>query len=191
MKQSKKILIAIKDEFLRRIYCDFFNEEGFSVFELLNGEKEAMRIVEEESPDIILIDIFIAEKNNFDFLQKIKENEKTKKIPILMFSAIEEDKYRKKAIEFEVKDFIVGSYSSPFNILAKVKIHLGFEKSYEIKVDIENEKIKELAADLGYNSLLCSKCGNPMKLFLIRDLSKGRRYFQVSFTCFCSSNNNE
>lgn len=182
---KKKILVAIDDEFLRRIYVDFFTEEGFSVSEFFYNGKDAIAVVIEEMPDVILIDALIAEKDDFSFFKHMRENEKTKKIPVLMFSKVKEDGYREKALKFEVRDFIVGAYNSPLNVLAKVKTHLGFEKSYAVAVDTNEEKIKELADDLGYENLICEKCSAPMKLLLIRDLSKGERYFKVSFACFC------
>jgi len=178
----KKILIAIEDDFLSGIYNDLFSEKGFNILVVKNKE-EIFSNVLENSPDIVLLDVVFAEENDFELLKKIKSNDLTKKIPIVLFSKIKESGYRKKAIDFELKDFVISSSSSPIDILAKLKIHLSVEKSYRLPIDAKSETIKDIAKDLGYEDLLCRKCLSPLKLYLIRDLSKGHNYFKVSFIC--------
>ncbi len=177
-----KILIAIHDEFLSRIYFDFFREEGFLVSVAKDGS-EILSLILKNIPDVILLDIFFAEKNNFKILNELKDNSSTRKIPIVLLSHSEDDKYRKKAVEFEVKDFLVGEYSSPIIIFNRIMTHLKGEKSYQIPLEIKNPKIKELASDLEYKSLICDKCSSNMELNLIRDTSKGKNYFKISFIC--------
>ena len=177
-----KILIAIQDEFLSRIYIDFFREEKFSVL-VVNKDDDIISLILKDIPDVILLDIFFAERNEFKILKDLKGNKLTYKIPIILISRYEEERYRKKAIEFEVKDFLVGEYSSPLLILRRIKTHLGGERSYHLPVDINNLVVRELMEDLNYQSLKCKKCGGNMEINLIRDLSKGSNYFKVSFIC--------
>jgi PleD family two-component response regulator len=132
---------------------------------------------------VLLFDISFAERDDFKILKKLKDNSSTRKIPIILISHHEEERYRKKAVEFEVKDFLVGEYSSPLLIYRKIRMHLGGERSYRLSVDLESDTIKELAEDLGYKGLRCSKCGGDMEMNLLRDLSKGLNYFKVSFVC--------
>ncbi len=178
----KKILIAIDDSFLVNLYKDVFKEKGFTVLTLKENE-EIFPFISNNSSDIILLDVVFAERNNFELLEKIKNDDSLKRIPIILYSKIKEDGYREKAIEYELKDFIVGTNKSPLDILNKVKIHLSIEKSYKMPVDVSLETIKSLANDLGYESLACSKCSNPLKIYLIRDLQKGHNYFKLSFIC--------
>ena len=179
---KSKILIAISDEFLSRIYLDFFREEGFSVL-VANRDDEVISLILGETPDVILLDVSFAERDEYKILKELKGNTSTRKIPIILISHYEEEKYRKKAVEFEVKDFLVGEYSSPLLIFRKIRTHLGGERSYCLSVDIESEAVKELAYDLGYQNLKCIKCTGDMEMNLIRDLSKGSNYFKVSFIC--------
>lgn len=177
-----KILIAIRDEFLSRIYVDFFREEGFSV-SVANRDDEVISLILKEMPDVILLDVSFAERDEFKILKELKNNASTRKIPIVLISHHEEERYRKKAVEFEVKDFLVGEYSSPLLIFRRIRTHLGGERSYRLSVDVESEAVKELADDLDYQSLKCAKCAGDMEMNLIRDLSKGPNYFKVSFIC--------
>lgn len=177
-----KILIAIRDEFISRIYRDFFREEGFLV-SVADKDNEVISLILKEMPDVILLDVSFAEREDFKLLKELKDSATTRKIPIVLISHHEEERYRKKALEFEVKDFLVGEYSSPLLIFRKIRTHLGGERSYRLFVDIESEAVKELADDLDYQSLKCRKCAGNMEINLIRDLSKGPNYFKVSFIC--------
>jgi DNA-binding response OmpR family regulator len=178
-----KILIAIKDEFQSRVYQDFFKEENFEVL-IANNNQEAQEKIFQENPDAIILDVLIAEEENYQLLKKIKANQLTQKTPIILFSKIHEESYREKAVEFETKDFIVGAYNSPINVLSKIKIHLGKEKSYSLKVDYSSEEINQLMRDLGYEpGEKCLKCSKNLEMVMLRDLSKGSNYFKVSFVC--------
>ncbi len=150
---------------------------------LAKKDDEVISLILKEMPDVILLDVSFAEKEDFGILRELKDNSSTRKIPIVLISHHEEEKYRKKAVEFEVKDFLVGEYSSPLLIFRRIRTHLGGERSYRIPINVEGDAIRELAEDLDYSSLKCKKCSGNMEINLIRDLSKGKNYFKVSFIC--------
>jgi len=175
---TKKILIAVGNEFLNRIYIDFFREKGFSV--LTEG---TISSILKNIPDIILLDILWAGKDDFKILKELKENSTTKKIPIILISHSEDKEYRDRAVVFEVKDYLVGEYNSPLTIFSRIIIHLEGEKSFQIPLNIEEEEVKKLAEELGYHDLICDQCSIKMILNLMRDTSKGKNYFKLSFIC--------
>jgi len=179
-----KILLAIYDDILRRAYKEVFEEEKFEVLETNNGMK-AIDLVFAFKPDVVLLDVFLLAKNGFEVLKTLQENESTKKIPVLIFSQVGRESEKLQAMELGARDFIVGSFTLPKDVVAKAKIHLGFQKSYQILLDERNSKVaKELRVDMGYSpDYNCPRCGIPMALFLIRDLSKGKDYFKLSFSC--------
>ncbi len=176
-----KILIAIQEDFLRKVYIDFFKEENFNVIPA-ESVAEIDKAIFSNSLDIILLDFSFAEQDDFKILKKIKKDSFAKKIPIILFSKEKEENYKKKAVEFEVKDFVAGEYISPISLLDRIKTHLGKEKSYNIRVDNDSETFKSLAKDLG-DSVKCSQCSGPLDIVMLRDLSKGNDYFKVSLIC--------
>jgi len=178
----EKILVAINDDLLKEIYKGLFQEKDFYVLEA-NDENEVFSIISKEFPDIVLLDVDFAEKNDFDLLKRIGNEDSTKKIPIVFFSKVKENEHNEAVINFGVKDFILASKYSPIEVLNRIKVHLSVEKTYKISVDSQTEVIKNLAKDLECDDLLCKKCLKPLKLYLIRDLSKGSNYFKVSFVC--------
>ena len=122
---------------------------------------------------------------DFEFLEKVKKDFSTRDIPIIIFSQLERKENRKKAMQMEAKDFIAAASVTPAKLLRKVKIILGEQKSYRIKISSNSDDIKGLMRDLDYTNpnLKCPKCSSDLKLSLIRDLSIGNNHFIISFVC--------
>lgn len=180
----RKILIAINNDFTRKAYFEVFSNEKFKVLEAKNG-KEALNLAIEEQPDIILADVSLSEMGGFELLKSLKEETLTKRIPVIIFSQLEKEENKNKAIKLEAKDFVVGIRTSPRDVVRRIKVHLGREKTYRLPIT-ENlsQVVKELAGDLGYVSTLrCPNCDTSFVLLLTRDLSKGENYFKASFIC--------
>ena len=179
----KKILIAISDDFTRYVYSQVFREEKFEVLETRSG-KETLNLAKSEKPDIILADILLLEIGGLELLKTLREEPLTKKIPVVIFTQLEKEGDKLKAMDLGAKDFIVGTFTPPLEAVLRIKIALGEEKTYRLTIPENLVVVQELAKDLGYNpSLKCLKCGNLLSLFLIKDLSKGKNYFKISFIC--------
>jgi PleD family two-component response regulator len=180
---SKKILIAIKNDFYQKVYSQIFQEEGFEVLKTDNGN-EAFYLAKKEIPDLILADVSLSEIGGFELMRLLKEEATTKRIPVMIFAQIESMEDKSQAMELEARDFIVGiSVPSP-EVVLRAKIILGEQKTYRIPIPKDLIEGKELAKDLGYSpTLTCPRCNSPLVLFLMRDLSKGKNYFKVSFIC--------
>jgi len=180
----RKILFAIQDDFTRRLYFQLFRKEKFEVLEAKNG-KEALDLAVKEKPDIILADVFLSKIGGLELLESLKKEVITQRIPVVIFTQIERKGDRIKAIELEAKDFIIGNLVPPPEVVLRIKVTLGEQKTYRLLTCKENlTEVKELAKDLGHApALKCLYCSSPLSLFLMRDFSKGRNYFKISFIC--------
>lgn len=179
-----KILLAIYDDVAREVYRRVFEDEDFEVIATKDGN-EALELTLKEKPNLILADVSLLGMSGLSLLKLLQENPKTKKIPVLIFASLERESERIKAMELGARDFIVSSLTLPRDVIAKVKIHLGFQKTYEISIDPKSQNIiSDLRKDMGYSpEIICPYCKIQMNLFLMRDLSRGKDYFKVSFTC--------
>lgn len=179
----KKILIALNNEFLRETYSQAFIAKNFEVLKAKDGE-EAFNLYQTEQPDIIIIDINLSIISGFELLKKIREIKHFNRVPVIIFSQIEKKEDRMQAIDLEANDFITGSTSTPSEVVRRVFIIMGEQKSYRLMVQKNLYNAKELITDFGYTyDLKCPKCGSDLILYLIRDLSKGEDYFKISFIC--------
>jgi len=183
MDISKKIIIAIKNDFIRETYSEVFKGQDFLVFKTKKG-KEVLTLTEEEKPDIIIVDVDLPDLGGFEVLKTLREKKTEKEIPIIIFSQIEKKAEKMKAIELEAKDFIAATDVTPSEAIRKIKIALGEQKSYMVAPQKHLFGAKELIADLGYDyDFKCPTCGSDLVFDLIRDLSKGEKYFIVSIIC--------
>lgn len=92
---------------------------GYEVLEARDGE-EALRKVEEERPDLIILDIMMPKVSGFEVCRRLKNDPQTCFIPVVMVTALKEMEDKIKGIEAGADDFI----SKPFNkteLLARVK----------------------------------------------------------------------
>lgn len=179
----KKILIAINNDFIRGIYAEVLKKEGFDVFET-KERKRFMELVIKEKPDIVLVDVFPQGIGGFELLEELKKEDLTRKIPVIIFTQLEKIEERKKAIELEAKDFISTTMVSPLGVVRRIKIVLGEQRSYRISIEKNLYDAKQFIIDMKYNhNFKCSKCGAGLILYLMRDFSKGEKYFIISIIC--------
>ena len=60
---------------------------------------DSLDILQEQNIDLIILDIMMPEMNGYKVLERIKTDEKTKHIPVIVASAFNEDSHKEKALE--------------------------------------------------------------------------------------------
>ncbi|NOZ26303.1 MAG: response regulator [Nitrospirae bacterium] len=79
-----KILIVDDDPSIRMLYKEELEEEGYDVVTASSGE-EALKLFEEENPDLVTLDILMPDMDGIQVLRKMKE--KKPRLPIIMSTA--------------------------------------------------------------------------------------------------------
>ncbi len=87
--EGKKILWVEDDDFLSGIIAQRLGKEKSIFINSVRGE-EVMGLAEQEAPDIIVLDILLPGMDGIDILARLKANEKTKHIPVIMFSNLDD-----------------------------------------------------------------------------------------------------
>ena len=80
---EKKILVVDDEDSIRRTLEGVFRDEGFRVFSSKNGE-DAVRLVQEEKPDLVLLDIWLPGMDGLEALQEFKKIRP--ELPVIMIS---------------------------------------------------------------------------------------------------------
>jgi len=83
---GKKILIVEDEESLLKLESILLTSKGFEVRGVSNGA-EALTAIAEEAPDLVLLDIMRPELDGFEVCKRIKEQEATRHIPVIMLTA--------------------------------------------------------------------------------------------------------
>lgn len=104
----RKILIIEDDSFLQGLEASKLKKESYDVITASTGE-EGMNKINEAGIDLILLDLVLPKFDGFEILKKIRETESLKKIPVIVFSNLSEDKDIKRAEELGATDFMVKS----------------------------------------------------------------------------------
>ena len=117
---NQKILMIEEDRFLRKIYRNKFNKEGFKFVEATNGQ-EGLNKIFFEKPDIVLLDLILPRKSGFDVLVEMKKNEKTKNIPVIIFSNLGQESDIKIGLSLGAQEYLIKSETSLSEVVNKAK----------------------------------------------------------------------
>ena len=83
---QKKILIVDDEKSLLKLKSILLTTKGYMVRGVTSGTT-ALEAVEEERPDLILLDINLPEMDGFEVCRRIKTNPATNQIPVILLSA--------------------------------------------------------------------------------------------------------
>ena len=81
-----KILIAEDNAVNRELLRELLEARGYAVVEACDGE-EALRVIEQIRPDILLLDIGMPKLDGFAVVRKIRENPRSTVLPVLAVTA--------------------------------------------------------------------------------------------------------
>jgi|YelNatPaOPRAMG01_1025707.scaffolds.fasta_scaffold03883_15 DNA-binding response OmpR family regulator len=120
----KKRILFIEDEReLQKALREFLEKEDFEVLSAFDG-KSGLEMAEKERPDLILLDLILPKMDGFKLLEKIKQKEETKGIPVIVLTNLEEMKSVEKAINLGARGYLVKSYYSLEELVDKIKKEL-------------------------------------------------------------------
>ena len=141
------ILIVDDTPMNQRLLSHVLVQSGYQTRIASNG-KQALEIVQQAHPDLVLLDIMMPEMTGYDVCEQLKADPSTSNIPVIFLSALD-------ATEDKVRAFTVGGVdyiTKPFQIeevLARVETHLSLQglrrQLQQANKDLE-QKLDELQA---------------------------------------------
>lgn len=96
-----------------------------------NNGLEALAMVREEMPDLILLDIIMPEMDGYEVCAKLQSDPNTRDIPILFLTALEGDQNEAYGIELGAMDYIRKPFNVPI-VKAKIRNHLELKRYKDI-----------------------------------------------------------
>ncbi len=119
----KKILIIEDSVELQESYKKLLTAEGMDVSVAGTGQ-QGLDALEAQKPDLILLDIMLTGgMNGFDVLERIKQNDRLKEIPVIVLTNL--DTERESGKKIGAADYLVKANTSIDELLKIVKEHLG------------------------------------------------------------------
>ncbi|MCA1556408.1 MAG: response regulator, partial [Acidobacteria bacterium] len=83
MLTGRKLLLADDSLTIQKVVSLTFNDEKMEVTTVGSGA-EALEKLDESLPDIVLADVFMPEPNGYELCERIKRDERTRHIPVLL-----------------------------------------------------------------------------------------------------------
>lgn len=84
--KNNKILVVEDEESLLKLESILLTSKGYLVTGVMDG-RAALEEIKTNRPDLVILDIMLPEIDGFEVCKRIKENNETKSIPVVMLTA--------------------------------------------------------------------------------------------------------
>jgi DNA-binding response OmpR family regulator len=137
-----KILVVDDEPMNVELFEAQLGAAGYEVVTASSGE-EALKKVEGEKPDLILLDAVMPDLNGFDIIKILRGKAETLFIPVVMVTALNEMRYKIQAIESGVDNFLTKPVNS-LELITQVKSLLRIKYMYN---ELMERKISPIRAE--------------------------------------------
>jgi len=120
MENQKTILLIEDDSFTADLYQRQLEKEGFSVRIATHGI-EALDIIKEQKPDLILLDIMLPKMDGFEFITRLHQEKSNHQIPIIILSNLDRESIIKEGFDLGAWGYIVKSSTVPAKVVEEVR----------------------------------------------------------------------
>jgi len=151
--KDKPVILVVDDQFQNiKLLEAYLVPQGYEIVKAASGE-EAFEKISGNQIDLILLDVMMPGMSGIEVLEKLRVDENTRLIPVVMVTALKETEDKVKALEAGCDDFI----SKPFDkveLLARVKSILKI--SYYLRQLNEKERFKAVVDKISDGIAICS-----------------------------------
>lgn len=125
MPATKKTILLIEDDsFLLQMYATKLEVEGFEVISALSGVK-GLQLLKKNKPDLILLDLLMPNMNGFEVLEKIKEDQEVKDIPVIILTNLGNREDVQRCLKIGATDYLIKAHFVPSEVIKKIRYIIG------------------------------------------------------------------
>ena len=128
-----KILIVDNEILIVKRLEALLTPRDYQIITASNGA-EALQQVQTERPDLVLLDVMMPVMDGFEACRRIKDNNDTRLIPVVLMTALGEVEDRIKGIEAGADDFLTKPVHRD-ELLARIRTSLRLKQTIDHKVD--------------------------------------------------------
>ncbi|MEW5975303.1 MAG: response regulator [Acidobacteriota bacterium] len=153
-----KLLVVDDDEDYSSLLRDCFIGLGFDVRYAESGHK-ALALIQEQPPDIVLLDIVMPEMDGFEVCRRIRSLPNSANLIVIMLTARGETEDKIKGIDIGANDYVIKPFglTELFEVVARVNRFLDTRRGYLRRM--EEEKFTTLR---GAANTVCHEINNPL-----------------------------
>ena len=145
-EDQEKILIVDDNRPNVELLQAHLESAGYNVVAAYGGE-EALQKVEKEKPDLILLDIMMPRMSGYEVCRRLKADPKSKVIPIVMVTALNELEDVEKGVDVGADDFLMKPINK-LELIARVKSMLRV-KNLEDELQRTVAYLEEMQKEMG------------------------------------------
>jgi two-component system alkaline phosphatase synthesis response regulator PhoP len=177
----EKILIVDDEKKMVKLLKTALDKEGYVTVEACDGE-EALELWQQESPDLVVLDVMMPRMDGFEFCRRVRETSDT---PIIILSARTEEPDRLEGLELGADDYMTKPFS-PRELIARIRALLRrFESRQDtaaeqriargpLVIDVEKHAVqidgRAITLTPTEFSLLLALASHPERVFSRREL---------------------
>ncbi len=120
MSTKKKIAILEDDSSLVKSLSQMLISQGFEVYSAVDGET-GLRIIDQNQPDLIVLDIILPRKSGFEVMEVIASNPALVHIPVVVLTNLESSQDINRMMELGAKSFLVKTNYSLEEVVSKIR----------------------------------------------------------------------
>lgn len=125
MSAEALVLVVDDNEMNRDMLSRRLKRQNYEVMMAEDGDK-ALEMIQAHPFDLVLLDIMMPRLSGYEVLERIKKDEKTQHLPVIMISAVDDLDSVVRCIEMGAEDYLF----KPFNpVLLKARVSASLEKN--------------------------------------------------------------
>jgi len=117
--RKPRVLVVDDEPPVRKVLSDLLVREGYQVLEARSGT-EALQSAHEENPDLILLDVVMADIDGFEVTRRLKGSLRTLGIPIILVTGLSDRGSRTRGIEVGADEFLTKPVDS-LELMVRIK----------------------------------------------------------------------
>jgi DNA-binding response OmpR family regulator len=125
-----KILLVEDDLFLREIYVQVFQNQGYTVITADDGEAGLHIGQTNQDAKIMLLDIMLPKMHGVDVLKNLKSNPQTKNLPVVILTNLTEETVMQEALHLGAAGYLVKVRFTPQQVVEKVEEFIKFHATH-------------------------------------------------------------
>jgi len=116
-EKNRNVLVIEDDTIMGQMVSEILSDVGFQVTTATNGPA-ALAELKQQPIDFILLDLLLPEMSGFDVYEKLRANDETKSIPVMIVTAWADSRHMERAFELGVTHFLAKPFTEDELLLA-------------------------------------------------------------------------
>jgi DNA-binding response OmpR family regulator len=122
MDEKKNVLIVDDEPHIVNLIKLSLNKDQYDVTGAYSG-REALLHIDKKIPDLVVLDLMMPGVNGYELCKALRENPKTRKIPVLILSAKSQMNDKLHAIDVGADDYMTKPFD-PMELVKRIKLNL-------------------------------------------------------------------